>query len=69
MVEVIRVDVGDERNRGVVVQERAVRFVCLDNEEFALAGRRRLAERLNDATVHKRWVLAKFEQGGDDHAG
>ena len=37
VVEVVGVDVRDERDRGVVEQERAVRLVGLDDEELALA--------------------------------
>ena len=45
VVEVVGVDVGDERDRGVVEQERPVRLVGLDDEELALTGCRADAER------------------------
>ena len=41
VVEVVGVDVRDERDRGVVEQERAVGLVGLDDEQLAVAARRR----------------------------
>ena len=69
VVEVVGVDVRDERDRGVVEQERPVRLVGLDDEELALTGCRADAELLDDAAVHEARVLAELEQAGDDHAG
>ncbi len=68
MVEVVRVNVGDQRYRGVVEQEGSVGFVCLDDEQLALAVRRADSKRLDDAAIDKTGILAERQQRGDDHA-
>ena len=62
VVEVVGVDVRDERDRGVVEQERPVGLVGLDDEELALAGGRADAELLDDAAVDEARVLAELER-------
>jgi hypothetical protein len=68
VVEVVGVDVGDERDRRVVEQERAVRLVGLDDEEVVRPAPRAHAEGLDDAAVDEARVVARRQQGRDDHA-
>ncbi len=69
VVEVIGVDVRDERDRGVVEQEGAVGLVGLDDEQVAGAPVRADAERLDDPAVDEARILLELDQRGDDHAG
>ena len=68
-LEMIGVDVGDQRDGGVVEQEGLVRFVGLDDEQVVLARAARGAVLLDDAAVDVARVGADAGQRGDDHAG
>ena len=63
VIEVVGVDVRDERDRGVVEQEGAVGFVGLDDEQLALARCRAATPRLrDDAAVDEARVVAELAQ-------
>lgn len=68
VVQVVGIHVGDQRDRGVVQQERAIGFVGLDDEEVAGTRRARRTELLDHTAVDEVRVGAELTQRRDDHA-
>jgi hypothetical protein len=68
VIEVVGVDVGDERDGGVVELEGAVGLVGLDDEELVRSAAAGCSELGDHAAVDEAGVIAERLQRGDDHA-
>ena len=69
MVEVVVVDVGDERYGRVVEEEGTVRFVGLDDKGLTRADGRARAKRRDNPAVHEARSSVEGVEGRHNHAG
>ena len=70
MVEMLRIDIGDDRDRGGELDEGPVAFVRLDHHPIARAEARVGAIGVDDTAIdHRRVVARAFENGGDEGGG
>src|SRR5437660_8881238 len=66
-IEVIRLDIGDNRYRRGKKQERPVAFISLEHDKLALAEPRVAADRIQNAADDYGWVESRPVENRSDH--
>ena len=69
MVEMFRIDIGDNRDSRRQANERAVRLVRFDHHPVAFANPRIGTISINNAAIDNRWVKIGFIKQRRDHGG